>query len=139
MRGPWNFRRALALATVCALLTAGALASSTAKEPAPRFTAKTTDGETFNNGSIQGKVGVLDDVVRLLRARSATGRQSGQGIGGQRADSAGHRRRRIQKDGEEIPGAASPELQDRADGGYESGGYVSGHGVSDLCGDRSRR
>src|SRR5262249_9637654 len=60
MRGPWNFRRALALATVCALLTAGALASSTAKEPAPRFTAKTTDGETFNNASIKGKVVLLE-------------------------------------------------------------------------------
>jgi thiol-disulfide isomerase/thioredoxin len=33
---------------------------STSKEPAPRFTAKTTDGEKFSNDSVKGKVVLLD-------------------------------------------------------------------------------
>ena len=55
-------RKTLAGIILCALLgAAGTLwASGTAKEPAPRFSAKTTDGETFNNASIKGKVALLE-------------------------------------------------------------------------------
>jgi thiol-disulfide isomerase/thioredoxin len=51
-------RRALPVA----LLFAGfcAFAGPTGKEPAPRFTAKTTNGEKFTNESIKGKVVLLD-------------------------------------------------------------------------------
>jgi thiol-disulfide isomerase/thioredoxin len=48
---------------ICVLLFAVSLAFATppaAKEPAPRFTAKTTDGESFNNTSIKGKVVLLE-------------------------------------------------------------------------------
>ena len=44
----------LIFAAVCAF------ASPTGKEPAPRFTAKTTNGEKFTNESIKGKVVLLD-------------------------------------------------------------------------------
>src|SRR5262249_17144103 len=47
----------------CGLALTAALvpiAARTAKEPAPRFTARTTDGETFNNASIKGKVVLLE-------------------------------------------------------------------------------
>jgi len=37
-----------------------AFAGPTGKEPAPRFTAKTTGGEKFDNASIKGKVVLLD-------------------------------------------------------------------------------
>ncbi len=55
---PIFLRRALP----CALLLAAAcvFAGTSAKEPAPRFNAKTTEGETFNNGSIKGKVVLLE-------------------------------------------------------------------------------
>ena len=43
------------LALACAFL-----ASATGKEVAPRFNAKTLDGEVFNNASIKGKVVLLD-------------------------------------------------------------------------------
>ncbi len=36
------------------------LANSKAKQPAPRFNAKATNGETFSNTSIQGKVVLLE-------------------------------------------------------------------------------
>jgi thiol-disulfide isomerase/thioredoxin len=43
------------------LLTAlCAFAAPNAKEPAPRFNAKTTDGEKFSNDSIKGKVVLLE-------------------------------------------------------------------------------
>src|ERR1700730_18518518 len=43
------------------LLTAATLfAASNAKAPAPRFHAKTTDGEKFSNDSIKGKVVLLE-------------------------------------------------------------------------------
>jgi len=42
------------LAAVCAS------AGPTGKEPAPHFTAKTTDGEKFTNETIKGKVVLLD-------------------------------------------------------------------------------
>jgi thiol-disulfide isomerase/thioredoxin len=38
--------------------TAGPLAAN--KEPAPRFTAKTMDGEKFNNDSVKGKIVLLE-------------------------------------------------------------------------------
>jgi thiol-disulfide isomerase/thioredoxin len=45
---------ALTLVTVCAF------AGSPAREPAPRFTAKTMGGETFSNASVKGKVVLLE-------------------------------------------------------------------------------
>jgi len=43
------------------LLTAFCVfAGPKSKEPAPRFNAKTTEGETFNNASIKGKVVLLE-------------------------------------------------------------------------------
>jgi thiol-disulfide isomerase/thioredoxin len=46
----------------CVLLLAafGLSAATNKKEPAPRFNAKTTDGEKFTNDSIKGKVVLLD-------------------------------------------------------------------------------
>jgi thiol-disulfide isomerase/thioredoxin len=37
-----------------------AMAGTSAKEPAPRFSAKTTEGEKFSNDSIKGKVVLLE-------------------------------------------------------------------------------
>jgi peroxiredoxin len=45
-----------ALAAVLALTAVLAVAGSKPREPAPRFTAKTMSGETFNNESLKGKV-----------------------------------------------------------------------------------
>jgi thiol-disulfide isomerase/thioredoxin len=42
------------------LLVAGAPVGPNDKEPAPRFHAKTTDGENFTNDSIKGKVVLLE-------------------------------------------------------------------------------
>ena len=51
-------RRALPFAL---LLTAMcAMAGTSAKEPAPHFSAKTTEGEKFSNDSIKGKVVLLE-------------------------------------------------------------------------------
>jgi len=51
-------RRAVSLALI---LTAGCvLAAPNAKEAAPRFNARTTDGEKFTNDSIKGKVVLLE-------------------------------------------------------------------------------
>jgi len=41
------------------MLAAVAFAGSPAREPAPRFTAKTMGGETFTNASVKGKVVLL--------------------------------------------------------------------------------
>ena len=49
-----------ALACVLLLSAAAVFAASNAKEPAPRFNAKTTDGEKFSNESIKGKVVLLE-------------------------------------------------------------------------------
>jgi thiol-disulfide isomerase/thioredoxin len=49
-----------ALACVLLLSAASVFATSNAKEPAPRFNAKTTDGEKFSNESIKGKVVLLE-------------------------------------------------------------------------------
>jgi len=49
-----------ALACVLLLSAATVFAASNAKEPAPRFNAKTTDGEKFSNESIKGKVVLLE-------------------------------------------------------------------------------
>lgn len=57
MSGPTVSRRALA--AVLALTAALALAGSKRPEPAPRFTAKTMDGQVFSNESIKGKVVLL--------------------------------------------------------------------------------
>jgi thiol-disulfide isomerase/thioredoxin len=52
------FRRALPCAV---LLTAFcAFASTGSKEPAPRFSARTTEGEKFSNDSIKGKIVLLE-------------------------------------------------------------------------------
>lgn len=53
-----SFRRALP----CALLLTAfcAFAGTAGKEPAPRFTAKTTEGEKFSNDTIKGKVVLLE-------------------------------------------------------------------------------
>ena len=40
-------------------LTATAISSADKPEPAPRFTAKATNGETFSNDSVKGKVVLL--------------------------------------------------------------------------------
>jgi thiol-disulfide isomerase/thioredoxin len=45
---------------VLLLAAFGALALASSKEPAPRFSARTTAGESFNNASIKGKVVLLD-------------------------------------------------------------------------------
>jgi len=47
---------------VCVLLAAalGVFAGSKTKEPAPRFNAKTIDGEKFTNDSVKGKVVLLE-------------------------------------------------------------------------------
>jgi len=58
MSGPRVVSRR-ALAAVLALTAVLALAGSKPREPAPRFTAKTMGGETFNNQSIKGKVTLL--------------------------------------------------------------------------------
>jgi thiol-disulfide isomerase/thioredoxin len=52
----------LGIALACTLLLTAAtvFAASSAKEPAPRFNAKTTDGEKFSNDSIKGKVVLLE-------------------------------------------------------------------------------
>lgn len=51
-------RRAVSLVLI---LSAGCvLAAPKAKEPAPRFNARTTDGEKFTNDSIKGKVVLLE-------------------------------------------------------------------------------
>jgi thiol-disulfide isomerase/thioredoxin len=42
------------------LLTLSVFAGNKGKEPAPRFNARTTDGEKFNNESIKGKVVLLE-------------------------------------------------------------------------------
>ena len=42
------------------LLSAFLCAGATGKEPAPRFSAKTTTGEKFTNESVKGKVVLLD-------------------------------------------------------------------------------
>ena len=51
-------RRALPLALVLAAICA--FAAPQKKEPAPRFTARATDGEKFSNDSVKGKVVLLD-------------------------------------------------------------------------------
>ncbi|HXZ29226.1 MAG TPA: TlpA disulfide reductase family protein [Terriglobales bacterium] len=52
------WRRLPAAALV--LAAASAFAGSPAREPAPRFTAKTMGGETFTNASVKGKVVLLE-------------------------------------------------------------------------------
>jgi len=49
-----------ALPAVLLLTALCALANPNSKEPAPRFNAKTTDGEKFSNDSIKGKVVLLE-------------------------------------------------------------------------------
>ncbi len=51
-------RRALPFALVLAAICA--FAAPQKREPAPRFTAKTTDGEKLTNESVKGKVVLLD-------------------------------------------------------------------------------
>ena len=55
MSGPTAVSRR-ALAIVLALTAVLAVAGSKAREPAPRFTAKTMSGESYNNASLEGKV-----------------------------------------------------------------------------------
>jgi thiol-disulfide isomerase/thioredoxin len=55
MSGPTAVSRR-ALAVVLALTVILASAGSKPREPAPRFTAKTMSGESFNNASLKGKV-----------------------------------------------------------------------------------
>jgi|SRR5882724_416651 len=52
----------LRIALACTLLVTAAtvFAASNAKEPAPRFNARTTEGEKFSNDSIKGKVVLLE-------------------------------------------------------------------------------
>src|SRR5436305_10745111 len=45
---------------LCLLLAASAFAADEDGTPAPRFRAKTTTGETFNNESLKGKVVLLE-------------------------------------------------------------------------------
>lgn len=47
------------LLTVAILLASFASAVDKTREPSPRFNAKTMSGETFNNGSVKGKVVLL--------------------------------------------------------------------------------
>ena len=53
-------RRPVLVITAAIVLSPFALAASDAPEPAPRFHAKTTAGETYNNASIKGKVVLLE-------------------------------------------------------------------------------
>jgi len=64
----------------CLLLLAalGAFAADETGQPAPRFRAKTTTGDQFNNASVKGKVVLFefwDHMVQVLRGRSADGRR----------------------------------------------------------------
>lgn len=45
---------------ICLLLAATAFAGDNDGQPAPRFRAKTTSGESFNNESVKGKVVLLE-------------------------------------------------------------------------------
>jgi len=49
----------LALCGALALTAVGAFAGSAAREPAPRFRAKTLDGATYTNDSLKGKIVLL--------------------------------------------------------------------------------
>ncbi|HME06322.1 MAG TPA: TlpA disulfide reductase family protein [Bryobacteraceae bacterium] len=51
--------RTFAQIAILAITTASSLAAADKPEPAPRFTAKSLDGETFNNDSVKGKVVLL--------------------------------------------------------------------------------
>jgi len=44
---------------LCTGLAAATISAADKPEPAPRFTAKTTNGETFSNDSVKGKVVLL--------------------------------------------------------------------------------
>src|SRR6266849_4059807 len=52
--------RAGTLTSALLLLILSALAGPKSKEPAPRFNAKTTEGEKFSNDSVKGKVVLLE-------------------------------------------------------------------------------
>jgi thiol-disulfide isomerase/thioredoxin len=51
-----TFRRLLPCALILILVAFGALAADDTGQPAPRFRAKTTAGNQFNNQSVKGKV-----------------------------------------------------------------------------------
>jgi cytochrome c biogenesis protein CcmG, thiol:disulfide interchange protein DsbE len=53
---PRNFTSRLVLACLLLLTALGAFAGDEAGQPAPRFRAKTTRGDQFNNASVKGKV-----------------------------------------------------------------------------------
>ena len=53
-------RRLYLVAGLAAGITIGLFAAPNQREPAPRFTAKTLDGEKFNNESVKGKVVLLE-------------------------------------------------------------------------------
>ena len=58
-----DYKKATWIGTVAGVILFAALcafAGPKAKEPAPRFNAKTTDGEKFTNDSIKGKVVLLE-------------------------------------------------------------------------------
>jgi thiol-disulfide isomerase/thioredoxin len=54
-----NFLRRL-LSSVILLAAVCTFASTSANEPAPRFNARTTEGEKFSNDSIKGKIVLLE-------------------------------------------------------------------------------
>ncbi len=49
-----------AFAMIAAALCVGVFANTEKKQPAPHFNAKSTTGESFSNGSIKGKVVLLE-------------------------------------------------------------------------------
>ena len=59
-----------------------AFAGDETGQPAPRFRAKTTTGEQFNNDSIKGKVVLfeLDHLVQILRSGSCAGGRHCTGV-----------------------------------------------------------
>src|SRR5439155_25535259 len=63
MHTPSNLVRSLpasALFALCLSVCANLAANTKPKEPAPRFNARSTSGESFSNASIKGKVVLLE-------------------------------------------------------------------------------
>ena len=92
------------------LTTVRAFAGDDDNKPAPRFRAKTTSGESFNNESVKGQsrsARVLDHLVPVLSPGGAASRGHQPGARRQGTDRSRHRCCRIQENGQEISRTAS--------------------------------